>query len=79
MCVPILRSIGTKLTNLENMQKSYGLFGVRHGGYGSNSGFHVLVTLTLTLTYVPFLSHALGMEDWNIHAKLHKNRSSING
>ena len=26
MCVPILRSMGTKLTNLENMQKSYVLF-----------------------------------------------------
>ena len=28
MCVPILRSIGTKLTNLENIQKSYVLFDV---------------------------------------------------
>ena len=28
MCVPILRSIGTILTNLENMQKSYVLFDV---------------------------------------------------
>ena len=28
MCVPILRSIGTKLTNVENMQKSYVLFDV---------------------------------------------------
>ena len=26
MCVPILGSIGTKLTNLENSQKSYVLF-----------------------------------------------------
>ena len=28
MCVPILRSIVTTLTNLENMQKSYVLFDV---------------------------------------------------
>ena len=26
MCLPILRTIGTTLTNLENMQKSYVLF-----------------------------------------------------
>ena len=25
-----------------------------------------------------FLSHALGMKYWNLHAKFHKNRSSIN-
>ena len=35
MRVPILRSIGTKLTNLENMQKSYVLFDYTHG-YSSN-------------------------------------------
>ena len=29
------------------------------------------------LTYV--LSHALGMKYWHLHAKFHKNRSSING
>ena len=28
MCVPILRSVGTKLTNLENMQKLYVFFDV---------------------------------------------------
>ena len=28
MCVPILRSIGIELTNLENMQQSYVLFDV---------------------------------------------------
>ena len=33
MCVPILRSIGTKLTNLENMPISYVLFGVTQKRY----------------------------------------------
>ena len=26
-----------------------------------------------------FLSHALGMKYWNLHAKFHKNQSNING
>ena len=39
MCVPILRSIGTKLTNLENMQKSYVLFDVM---WRKNSSSHVI-------------------------------------
>ena len=49
MCVPILRSIGSELTKLENMQQFYVLFDVtwRKNGtlyvklYGSNSGFRV--------------------------------------
>ena len=36
MCVPILRSIGTKLTNLENMKKSYVLFDVTLGKNGTS-------------------------------------------
>ena len=31
------------------------------------------------LNYVLFLAHALGMMYWNLHARLHKNQSSING
>ena len=40
MCVPILRSIGSELTKLENMQQLYILF-------GSNSGFRVFGDLDL--------------------------------
>ena len=31
------------------------------------------------LTYILCLSHALGMKYWNLHARFHTNRSSING
>ena len=37
MCVPILRSIGSELTKLENMQQLYILFDVtwrKNGSYG---------------------------------------------
>ena len=109
MCVPILRSIGTKLTKLEHMQKSRFIWFIwrhvtqkryvmRHGdydtsdryfdkeilkptrslydfrfkSYGSNSGFRVFGDLDLDLwPMFFFLSHALRMMYWNIHAKFH--------
>ena len=37
MCVPILRSIGTKLTKLENMQKSR--YVMRHGDCDTSDGY----------------------------------------
>ena len=38
------------------------------------------VTLTLTFDFCSiFLSHALRMMYWNIHAMFHKNPSSMNG
>ena len=64
MCVPIWISIGTKLTNLENMQKSYVLFDVTYvmaagysryfhqhttSGYGSNSCCSIFDDIDLDL------------------------------
>ena len=46
--------------------------------YGSNSGFHDFGDIDLWPMFY-FLSHALGMKYLNLHAKFHKNRSSING
>ena len=52
----------------------------RFNSYGSNSGFHVFSDLDLDLWHMfYFLSHALGKIYWNLHAKFHKNPSSING
>ena len=39
MCVPILRSISTKLTNLENMQISYVLFDVTSWGLDTSDRY----------------------------------------
>ena len=50
MCVPILRSIGTKLTKLENMQKSHFIWFIwrhvtqkryvmRHGDYDTSDRY----------------------------------------
>ena len=42
--------------------------------------FMIWITLTLTFNLCSiFLSHALGMHYFNLPAKFHKNRSSING
>ena len=40
--------------------------------------FSVTVTLTFDLCSI-YLSHSLRMMYWNIHAKFHKNPSSMNG
>ena len=40
--------------------------------------FSVTLTLTFHLCSI-LLSHALRMMYWNIHAKFHKNSSSMNG
>ena len=64
MCVPILRSIGSELT--KNCRSC-----------GWNSGFRVFGDLW-SMSYF-FVSHALRMVYWNIHAKFHKNPSSMNG
>ena len=83
MCVPILRSIGTTLTNLESMQKSYVLLQPTRCLcllVQKLCGFHVVGDLDLNLWPMFYLlSHALGMKCWNLHAKFHKNPSSING
>ena len=61
MCVPILRSIGTKLTKLENMQKSCFIWFIwrhvtqkryvmRHGDYVMAQ--IVVLVFSLTLTFV---------------------------
>ena len=100
MCVPILRSIGSELTKLENMQQLYILYDVtwrkngtsyvmgtttlligiltrnilkptRFKSYGWNSGFRVFGDLDLWPMFNFFLSHALRMMYWNIHAKFH--------
>ena len=49
MCVTILRSIGTKLTNLENMPKSYVLFDVTSKVIAQAVVLMFLMTLTLDL------------------------------
>ena len=52
MCVPILRSIASELTKLENVQQLYILFDVydfQFKSYGSNSGFRVFSDLDLDL------------------------------
>ena len=60
MCVQILRLIGTKLMNLENMPnrmfyltsrnaKTVRLYDFRFQNYGSNSGFNVFGDLDLDL------------------------------
>ena len=40
--------------------------------------FSVTLTMTFDLCSI-FLSHALRMMYWNIHAKFHKNPSCMNG
>ena len=40
--------------------------------------FSVTLTLTFDLCSI-YLSHSLRMMYWNIHAKFHKNPSSMNG
>ena len=57
MCVPILRSIGSELTKLENMQQLYILFDVtwrKNGKSGSKVMAQIMVfvfSVTLTLTF----------------------------
>ena len=47
---------------------------------GSNSGFHDLGDIDLDFwPMFYFMSHALGMKYWNLHARFHKNRLNING
>ena len=46
--------------------------------YGSNSGFHDFGDLHFWPMFYS-LSHALGRKYWNLHAKFHKNMSSITG
>ena len=72
MCVTILRSIGTKLTNLEFRyfdQEHFetSLYDFRFNSYGSNSGHHVLLTLTLTFDICSiFVTRT--MKYMNLHA-----------
>ena len=54
------------------------LYDFRFKSYGWNSGFHVFGDLDLWPMFY-CLSHALRMVYWNIHAKFHKNPSSMNG
>ena len=79
MCVTILRSIGTKLTKLEHMQKSRFIWFIwlhvtqkryvmRHGDCDTSC----FGDLDLDLWPIFYcLSHALRMMYWNIHAKFH--------
>ena len=56
------------------------LYDFRFKSDGSNSGFRVFGCLDLDLwPMFYFLSHALRMMYWNIHAKFHMNPSSVDG
>ena len=56
------------------------LYDFRFKSYGSNSDFRIFGDLDLDLwPMFYFLSHALHLMYWNIHAKFYKNPSSING
>ena len=46
--------------------------------YGSDSGFHVFGDIDLGPMFYLF-SHEVGMKYWSLHAKFHRNPSSING
>ena len=55
------------------------LYDFQSKSYGSNSGFRVFGDRDLDLwPMFYFLSHALCMMYWNIHAMFHKNPSSMN-
>ena len=73
MCVPILRSIGSDLTKLENMQKWYVLCDVSTTSGSKVMAQIVVFVFSVTLTFTfdlcsIFVSHALRMMYWNIHA-----------
>ena len=56
------------------------LYDFRFKSYGSNSGFRVFLELDLWPMFYFFVTrivHDVGY--WNIHAKFHKNTSSMNG
>ena len=66
-----------------NLKPTRSLYDFRFKSYGSNCGFHdfgdiLILTFDLLFYMFYFVSHALGMKYWHLHAKFHKNRSSIN-
>ena len=57
MCIPILRSIGSELTKLENMQKLYVLFDVTCRKNGTS---YVMGTTTLLIGLYDFRFKSYG-------------------
>ena len=91
MCVPILRSIGTKLTNLKNIQqsifyltsrdtKTVRLYDFRVKSYDSNSGFNVFDDFDLcSIGCHPGVATQGRNEVLKYPCEDHKNPSCING
>ena len=70
--------IGISIRNI--MKPTRSIYDLRFQSYGSNSSYHVF-WWPWPWPFWPmfYLSHALGIMHWNLHAKFHMNPSSING